>query len=374
MASSSRRREIVEAALALLAELPVAELTTRRIAKRIGVSQPALFRHFQSREQILLGVVEHVRGELAQVASGVLEGHAPADEKLEGLASALLAHVEAHPGLPRLLFSDLSPDDPVGAALRQLVASQVGIVGELVRDGRDAGRFATGVDPRDAAALFVGMIQGLVLQWELGGRASPLAGRAPSLVSLFRDGLHGGDAHPRSAADQATPAEEATNRAQRGTPPATEVGPRADGLRALDVRPILQRGEDPLEQILAAVDAAGPSGLVALIAPFEPRPLLSLMRGRGHLVRCEKLDERVHAVEIVVGGAPEVLQLTDLEPPEPLERVLEGVERLGPGEVLIAHVPRFPRLLLPRLEERGVGVEAHERPDGSALVRVRRPA
>lgn len=357
MPSPGRREEIVEATLDLLAEVPVADLTTRGIAKRVGVSQPALFRHFRSREQILLAVVELVRGRLGAVAAGVLEADLPADAKLERLAAALLAHVESNPGLPRLLFSDLADDDAVGRALRQLVASQAALVAELVQQGREAELFATHVEPRDAATLFVGMVQGLVLQWELGGRAGTLAGRAHDLFVLLRDGLRGGET-PVDARRRAAPQQPA----------------RPDGLRALDVRPILAGGDDPLDAILAEVDAAGPGGLVALVAPFEPRPLIALLRGRDHLVRCERIADELWALEVVVGGAPEILALDDLEPPEPLERVLTESEGLGPGEVLLAHVPRHPRLLLPRLAERGLTVETHERPDGTALVRVRRPA
>ncbi len=356
MGTPDRRRDIVEAALSLLAEVPLSDLTTRRIARRVGVSQPALFRHFRSREQILLAVVEHVRARTSVAAAQVFESHAPPDGKLERLAAALLHHVEDNPGLPRLLFGQPPDDDPVGLALRQLVASQTALVAELVREGRERGVFATRVEPREAAALFVGMLQGLALQWELGGRAEPLAERARGLFTLLRDGLHGRDDATASPA-----------------PHATDEPPPADGLRSLDVRPIVAGGGDPLDEILSAVDAVGPRGLVTIVAPFEPRPLLSLLRSRGHRVRSQRLEPRVYAVDVVVGGAPEILELGALEPPEPLERVLEACERIGPGDVVLAHVPRYPRLLLPRLEERGLTVQTHERLDGTALVRVWRP-
>ena len=47
---------------------------------------------------------------------------------------------------------------------------------------------------------------------------------------------------------------------------------------------------------------------------------------------------------------------------------------LAPGESYAARTPRHPRLLLPRLAERGLAFEVYDEPDGSALVHVRKPA
>ena len=75
--SLERRRQIVEATLELLATTSVESITTCQVAKHVGVTQPALFRHFLSRDQILAAVVEHARGELETLALAALEH--PAD-------------------------------------------------------------------------------------------------------------------------------------------------------------------------------------------------------------------------------------------------------------------------------------------------------
>jgi hypothetical protein len=51
--------------------------------------------------------------------------------------------------------------------------------------------------------------------------------------------------------------------------------------RALDVRPLLARGEEPFEAIMRAADALAGDEALHLIAPFEPRPLYDVMRRRG---------------------------------------------------------------------------------------------
>ena len=54
------------------------------------------------------------------------------------------------------------------------------------------------------------------------------------------------------------------------------------------------------------------------------------------------------------------------------ERVLQAAEGLEPGAVYLARLPRYPRLLVPRLQDRGLTWAIHEERDGSALLRLER--
>lgn len=62
-----------------------------------------------------------------------------------------------------------------------------------------------------------------------------------------------------------------------------------------------------------------------------------------------------------------------LEPPLPMVRTLEAYEALPLGATLVIRNDRVPVFLLPVLEERGATVEVDERPDGSAVLTIRKP-
>lgn len=63
-----------------------------------------------------------------------------------------------------------------------------------------------------------------------------------------------------------------------------------------------------------------------------------------------------------------------LTPPTPMVRTLEAYERLEPGGTLIIHNDRVPIYLLPELEERGARYQIFEQADGSAILKIDKPA
>ena len=354
LSSEARRQQMVDAALELLADTTLAELSTRSVARHLGLSQPALFRHFRSREALLVAVVGQARGRLGQVAQGLLEQPTDALARLEGVAMALAGYVQRNPGLPRLLFSDGSTDSvALRSALGQLLSMQRSLVAELIRQGQAEGQLDRRVEPAQAGLLFVGMLQALILNWQLGGRQGDLPSEVRPLMRLWLDGVRvRGDAPQPTAQGQA---------------------PVQDGISVLDLRPILASGRDPLDDVLVEVGRLRSGAALLLTAPFRPRPLLALLADRGHTIAARPLADGDWSVAVWVGGALPIAVLTECEPPEPLEAALVAAEALGPGDSWLGWLPRYPRLLVPQLKERGLVWTLAEAADSTALLHLRRP-
>lgn len=349
-----RRAQIVEAARKLLADSPLEAISTRRIARSLGVSQPALFRHFPSRDRLLLAVIESAREALAARVQVVLTETSSARARLERLTRELFRYVEDEPGLPRLLFANVADGKgPVLDALRGLHSMQASLVAELVRDGQRSGELDPTVDPGDAAALLVGLLQCTTLARRLEARRGSLEEEGMRLFSIWLRGV----AAPRGAV----------------VPAPSGGGAKREGLASFDVRPLLKAGIDPLDAILEKLEAVGPGGVLKLVTPFRPAPLISLLAGRGHQVEVHGVSAAEFLVEVIHGHGVVPEDLRELEPPGPLERVLEACASLPPGGVYLARLPRRPKLLFPHLDQRGYAWLVHDEPDGSALLRVYRP-
>lgn len=160
----------------------------------------------------------------------------------------------------------------------------------------------------------------------------------------------------------------------------------------LDVRPILREGGEPFSVIMDAVAALAPGQSLRLLASFKPVPLFQVLGARGFEPSAREIgggDWEViftpqafaHAEESPVAPFAETsaeaeawpepsieVDNRDLDPPEPMVRTLEVLERLMPGEALAALLPREPLFLFKELEARGCRWRGGFEPDGSYRI------
>lgn len=149
--------------------------------------------------------------------------------------------------------------------------------------------------------------------------------------------------------------------------------PEPRHLPELDLRAVLEAGGDPWPPVRAALERLPSDGVLALFFAELPAGLRERLEQHGCRLVAGPSHGRLRSVAALAPDAPRIADLRELPPPEPLEAVLLATARLAPGESFLARTPRYPRMLLPRLEERGLAFEVREERDGTALVHVRRP-
>ncbi|QYO77707.1 DUF2249 domain-containing protein [Devosia salina] len=139
----------------------------------------------------------------------------------------------------------------------------------------------------------------------------------------------------------------------------------------LDVRPLLHNGGEPFGAIMGAVGSLAPGQGLRLYATFRPEPLFKVMQAKGFDYEATPLDGGDWQVLFTPDGAASepagsrsddpdnwpdpahYLDCTELDPPEPMVRILAQLEAMAKGEVLFALLAREPVFLFPELEARG---------------------
>jgi hypothetical protein len=105
-----------------------------------------------------------------------------------------LAHVGfviEHPGVPRIIFQELqhAQDTLLKARVRDLMQDYRALLGDLLQRAKIAGQLAPGTDLQAAAVLFIGSVQGLVMQSLLSEQVGAMARQAPAVYALFQQAL-----------------------------------------------------------------------------------------------------------------------------------------------------------------------------------------
>lgn len=194
--AEDRRRDIADAALRVIAEQGLGRFTALAIAREVGVSDAALFRHFATMDDIVLAAIARAE-EILFPAEPPAEGD-PLD-RLGRFFQQRVAAIDANPGVARLVASDALAQaaPPAGVArVAELRRRSVGFVGACLEEAARGGVLAEELAPAEAGVLVVGAILALTQGPRLElkqGRAGPLAGRTwRALEALLRrrDGAH----------------------------------------------------------------------------------------------------------------------------------------------------------------------------------------
>lgn len=179
-----RRRQIADAALAIIAKKGLSALTTAAIADQVGVTDGALFRHFDSKDAIILAAIERVAELVAEPPP------APEADPLERLRDLFLHRarvVHEHEGIPRLVFSDdlvFSAGTEGAERVRAIRRKTANAVRRHLEDAREAGLVARDAD----VAALTTIVQGTMIAITVGAPSGGAARTWAALEKLLRVG------------------------------------------------------------------------------------------------------------------------------------------------------------------------------------------
>lgn len=109
--SPSRRDQILQALAHMLETNPGQTITTAKLAKAVGVSEAALYRHFPSKAKMFEGLIIFIEDTLFSRVKMILQEEEAAIPRCESILTLLLAFAERNPGMCRILIGDALAGD-----------------------------------------------------------------------------------------------------------------------------------------------------------------------------------------------------------------------------------------------------------------------
>lgn len=189
--AKERRAVTVEAVIELAGVLNPADITTAAIAKHMDLTQGALFRHFPTKDAIwqavMSWVAERLLARIDRAALGI-------DSPIEAMQAMFLGHIEFvadHPGVPRMLLGELqrAEQTPTKQMAQTMFQGYEARLHLHLERGKDRGEMPPELDCKAAATLFIGTIQGLVIQSLITGDIERMRDDAPQIFAIYRRGI-----------------------------------------------------------------------------------------------------------------------------------------------------------------------------------------
>lgn len=186
-----RRLEIIDAARALITERGIQSLTIGNLARAVGVSEGAIYRHFSGKKRIIAGVIEDIDFKLAR-RMDLIDGDPDAGlRRLEQVLETNAAPSTAT-GVSFLVISEvlLNGDDELRKLMQAAVNRHLETIEAHLKIGAVKGEVSADVDVKAAAVQFYGLIQAVNTLNHFGDEKVP-AGDSRALWQVFTRGVSG---------------------------------------------------------------------------------------------------------------------------------------------------------------------------------------
>jgi AcrR family transcriptional regulator len=178
------RQALIEVAIALVAEQGMTNWSLREVARRIGVSHTAPYRHFSDREALLAAVAEKGFQEMSKYLLQTLE-QKPSEhsQRLQAIGVAYVQYAIAHPSEYEVMFRYSPKDKQQYPALTEAAAKAFMVLVNVIKEGQDAGTFRPG-NPKELAWVAWSLVHGLSMLLIDGQLKMPGNSTVEALASL----------------------------------------------------------------------------------------------------------------------------------------------------------------------------------------------
>lgn len=154
-----RQEEIKKALLEIIDKEGLHNLSTRKLAERVGVSEGALFRHFKSTRDMILSIIDGVEDVLMKSLREVAMGDASSRDRLFKFLCTHIQYLIQNKGITILLFSEAahSNDTKLKSRMLKILSTQKQLAKKIIQDGIANGEWDNSIQVENVAVLYMGI-------------------------------------------------------------------------------------------------------------------------------------------------------------------------------------------------------------------------
>ncbi|ODC02364.1 nucleoid occlusion factor SlmA [Terasakiispira papahanaumokuakeensis] len=170
--SLSRREQILQALAQMLETRPGARITTSALAREVGVSEAALYRHFPSKAKMFEGLIEFIEDTIFTRISLILQEEDTTLARCEHLLTLVLAFAERNPGMCRLMTGDAlagEKDDRLRNRMVQFFDRLEAQLKQVLRESELREGLSVALPVSTAASMLLAVIEGRIIQFVRSG-------------------------------------------------------------------------------------------------------------------------------------------------------------------------------------------------------------
>jgi len=166
---TTRQSEILKEAIKLIAEKGIQGLTIKNLAKSINVTEPAIYRHFENKQQILVGILSYYSENKENYLTTIGNDSINPIIKLKSIFESRFKYFSKNPAIASVIFSEelFRNDRLLSDRVFEIMNSSQKIMLEIIKKGQNLNTIIDSVPAEQLAFIITGALRLIVTKWRL---------------------------------------------------------------------------------------------------------------------------------------------------------------------------------------------------------------
>ncbi|MEA3318181.1 MAG: TetR/AcrR family transcriptional regulator [Bacteroidota bacterium] len=170
---TDRQKEIVNVALKLISEKGIQGFTIKNLSKEIGITEPAIYRHFENKIQILITILESFKENTKKIFASEEDRNEKAIEKIGAIFSMHFNLLSNRPELVSIIFAEeiFRNEAILTKMISEIIKDNEQVLCKIIMEGQNNNELRKDVDAKYLSTVIMGSLRLFVKKWQFSNNS-----------------------------------------------------------------------------------------------------------------------------------------------------------------------------------------------------------
>jgi AcrR family transcriptional regulator len=185
---SERQEQIIAESIKLIDEKGIQGLTIKNLSKAIGISEPGIYRHLESKTDILLSILKNFEEMSSFMNEVIKEGEGTTISKIEFMFSKIIELFSVEPSHISVVFSEelFKNDEALKSKIIEIMNMKEKAIEDIILEGQNNGEVRNDIGNKTLALIVIGALRFRIKQWDLRNQHKNLEEEGQELIKGLR--------------------------------------------------------------------------------------------------------------------------------------------------------------------------------------------
>ena len=182
---SERQEQIIKVSIDLIDSKGIQGFTIKNLSKAIGISEPAIYRHFESKFEILAAILDVFKFKMKHFKEKFIDNDEGALKKIENIYNSHFFYFTQNPAIISVIFAEeiFHNDEILYNKINEILQTNENLISQIIAKGQDTNEIKIEIDKNQITIMLMGSLRLIVKKWKMSSYSFDLMKEGKELIA-----------------------------------------------------------------------------------------------------------------------------------------------------------------------------------------------